>query len=524
MNLNILRAFALTLIIIAIKPFEFIASNIMVANNFNDLFYPLFASVGFSLILILIFFPLSYFLKKRYLIRIILFIGFVYYFQFYWIGTSNNITSVFSLTNKSSISKFISLFLIIIMSVALVYFCQKKKFFRFAFIISSFVLISQIMLSVINFSKDISILSDINQSRNKESSIKHHKNKTNVYYFILDGMTSIDYLNNASVDETKEYTDFVNKIEVFDFHHLSKSRSSYNITYLTLGSILNLDYFSNDIAYKDRFSFFPFMLHKKESPKLIKELNKIDYKFFYSGNSGWADCRPEKVQNIKCINKPFDSSFKKFFSNEMMIAFLRNSVIFRIQNTIIGLNDYQVDGIENFRSFLDESISPNQASFYFIHNLSPHPPYFDDNCIINFSIGKKNWGSIKSYHQSINCVLKELFMVIENIIYKDPDSIIVIQGDHGTEFNYDWYASPKTLNYDSLNERFSIFNAIKLPKDCDQPLSFQYDNVDTIKLVMACINRTNAVQPRNKSFAGVYWGNNEFGYLTEVTKELKTED
>jgi len=115
-------------------------------------------------------------------------------------------------------------------------------------------------------------------------------------------------------------------------------------------------------------------------------------------------------------------------------------------------------------------------------------------------------------------------MVIENIIYKDPDSIIVIQGDHGTEFNYDWYASPKTLNYDSLNERFAIFNAIKLPKDCDQPLSFQYDNVDTIKLVMACINRTNAVQPRNKSFAGVYWGNNEFGYLTEVTKELKTKD
>ena len=523
MNLTLQRSLILITIIFAIKPFEFIASNIMVSNNFIDLLYPLLFSIILIIILISIFYLCSFWLKREHLIRIILIMGFLFYFQFYWIGISDIFTSTFADSSKF-IGKYVSLFLIFLISIVIGLSCQNKKFLKYTFIITTLVLLSQIGLSITNFNKN-TIAENISPQSYDSGILTNEKiSKNNVYYIILDGMTSLDYLQTHSSINTIEYSNFIDNIEDINFHHLPESKSAYNITYLTLASILNLDYFPNDFFYSDRFSFFPFMLYEKNPPKLVKELAELDYKFFYSGNSGWANCRPEIIENAICLNKRHKNILKRYFSNESMVTFFRDSLIFRVQDIILGNKNLQIDGINNFYASIGDDISPNQSSFYFIHNLSPHPPYFDNSCVINLGSGKKEWGIIENYHQSINCVLKELFIVLEKINDKDPNGIVVIQGDHGTEFNYDWKKNPEILNYENLHERFSIFNAIKLPENCEKPMSLQYDNVDTIKLVMSCIYQTKAPEPKNKSYAGVYWGHEKFGYLTDVSKKLKEEN
>ncbi len=523
MNLTLQRSLILITIIFAIKPFEFIATNIMVSNNFIDLLYPLLFSIILIIILIPIFYLCSFWLKREYLIRIILFTGFLFYLQFFWIQISDIFTSVF-VDSSIFVAKYVSLFLIFLLSVSIGLLCEKKKFFKSTFIITTLVLISQIGISISNFNKNIFSDSTVSESYEYDILTDKKSSKNNVYYIILDGMTSLDYLEANSPINTIEYSNFIENIEEINFHHLSKSKSAYNITYLTLASILNLDHFPNNFFYSDRFSFFPFMLYEKNPPNLLKELNKLDYKFYYSGNSGWANCRPEMIENAICLNKRYENILKRYFSNESMIAFLRDSFIFRVQDTILENKNLQTDGINNFYNSIEDVISPNQSSFYFIHNLSPHPPYFDNSCTLNLGTGKKEWGMIENYHQSINCVLKELFTILEKINDEDPNAIVVIQGDHGTEFNYDWWENPELLNYENLHERFSIFNAIKLPENCEKPMSLQYDNVDTIKLVMSCIYQTKAPEPKNKSYAGVYWGHEKFGYLTDVSKKLKKEN
>ena len=111
MNLTLQRSLILITIIFPNKPIEFIHSNIMLSNNFIDLLYPLLFSIILIIILISIFYLCSFWLKREHLIRIILIMGFLFYFQFYWIGISDIFTSTFADSSKF-IGKYVSLFLI----------------------------------------------------------------------------------------------------------------------------------------------------------------------------------------------------------------------------------------------------------------------------------------------------------------------------------------------------------------------------------------------------------------------------
>jgi len=106
--------------------------------------------------------------------------------------------------------------------------------------------------------------------------------------------------------------------------------------------------------------------------------------------------------------------------------------------------------------------------------------------------------------------------LLDIINEQDPDAIVVIQGDHGTLFNYNWSINPLLHENSVLQDRFSIFNALKLPRYCDQPKSLKLGNVETIQIVMACLKNEKAKEPKNLS----YVGNRKFDQTTDVTDRL----
>ena len=52
--------------------------------------------------------------------------------------------------------------------------------------------------------------------------------------------------------------------------------------------------------------------------------------------------------------------------------------------------------------------------------------------------------------------------LLDIINEQDPDAIVVIQGDHGTIFNYDWGGNPLLIEKSVVQDLFSIFNALKV--------------------------------------------------------------
>jgi hypothetical protein len=529
-NIKNLNLFILSSLIFSIKPLEFLSSNIIIANFTQDLIFPILFHL-FIYTNFLIFFLLTLKFKKTFFDKIFLLIATLYYLQFFINDLNHYIDLVIPFDISNSFIQLISLFVIVIISFIfnILYFLSKNKslFILVAFIIC----ITQILLIIVkiiyNYGTEIDYQNNISTSVDEEYNKNEIKN-LNVYYVILDGLTSYNYFSKEIKTEHKRYKEFNSNLEKLNFRIFDNSFSSYNSTYLTLASIFEMKYFDENIIYNNRDNFFPNILYEEIPPNLILKLNEIGYEFLYSGNSE-IKCFVSK--NFTCIpnssnieSKNILSKFLFFTKNPGIQTFIRNSLINSILTRLSYFFDlvFDNDALDNFTFSVINDIKPDNKKFYFIHNLAPHPPYPDDDCVIKVNKSLVNWGTVDDYSKSITCVFNKTDAFINKILKKDPNAIIIIQADHGPNFNYDFSINPLLLNRHSLKEKFSIHNSIKLPPKCDFIETNSLGNVETINLIFNClVNKQINRNPLNSSFAGVFEDSDFFGKLLDVTSKLK---
>ena len=65
------------------------------------------------------------------------------------------------------------------------------------------------------------------------------------------------------------------------------------------------------------------------------------------------------------------------------------------------------------------------------------------------------------YLDQLKFVNKKIKEVVEIILKQNPNSVIIIQGDHGSAFNLGW----KNPSDNALRERMSILNSYYLPNN-----------------------------------------------------------
>ena len=68
----------------------------------------------------------------------------------------------------------------------------------------------------------------------------------------------------------------------------------------------------------------------------------------------------------------------------------------------------------------------------------------------------------------------------------DPDSLVIIQGDHGTNL------SDRTeLTFDRRLFRAKVFNAIYSPKECKDSVSLSNTTINSIRFALNCVFNSN---------------------------------
>jgi len=517
-------------LIFSIKPLEFLAINFSVANFSEDLIYPMIFHLVIYILYIILFLTFLNF-KSTLINKFFIFIAVVYYTQYFVLDLRDVLVSVVPIYLDQTALRIIAMVLIAIISIGFtkLFFSSTNKNI---FIFGSFLLcLTQIGILLINITNSIDDDLNYEFDEDKNKTVQYQNNKItgeNVYYIILDGLVSYEYFITASEIENNEFLNFNTFLEGHDFKIFEDSLSSYNITFLTLGSIFEMNYHDENLIYNNRDKFFPKFLYQDEPPRLIQSLNNIGYELIYSGNF-WAQCK--NSFNFSCANRiiNFDSlsTFERllyYTSNAGIQTLTSRSILGSVLGkitSIVGLKFYD-DGLENFLESGIDSIESNSKKFHFIHNESPHPPYPEKNCKIDHTKSFTGWISIEAYSASISCALDKTTAAIDRIIELDPSAIIVVQGDHGTSLNYDWMKNPQELSKEQLKERYSIYNSIRFPKKCNTSNSRSLGNVETINLVYDCISNKKETHISNKSYAAVYENNREFfGKLYEVTGNLK---
>ncbi len=343
----------------------------------------------------------------------------------------------------------------------------------------------------------------------------------NIYYVILDGMTSLNYMEKFSnISESEE----IKKLEELGLIYIKNSYSSYNMTPLTMASLVNTNYAAlpTDKKFKNYDKFFPNIIYKYKNfnNNIIENLNLNNKKFKYIQNS-WAknnsnlnydiliDERENKIIKIilpQILINFYNPSFFDGFVHKFAILFLGSN------KNILSDSYYQNDPIGRFLKYLEKNELNKTKTFYLIHQISPHRPYiFKPNC--DKALSKTDQTYINSY----KCNLKKIRLFTQILKRLDPGAIIVFQGDHGWKLDSE---IPFNKFYITKNQ-FKIFNAILLPERCSlNDEKDQFDNVKTINLILSCSSNTKYKKNKMRNFYSLYEDDKDnhkkFGKVYEI--------
>ncbi|MDC0056569.1 hypothetical protein OAJ74_00290 [Alphaproteobacteria bacterium] len=303
------------------------------------------------------------------------------------------------------------------------------------------------------------------------SIIKKNKiNDRNIYYIIMDSMMSLEFAAKINI---------INEIQIkknlqqLDLTYIDQSYASYDTSYLTLASIMEIDYpiTELDLPHRDTKNFFPLMMYQNEKSIPLPDLiNKLGSEFTWVGNIS-RPCLEWENQSWNCI---YSNYIKKF--RLLVRTIYYNTPLERLIFNIFTEGDNQASLY--YLKYAKKSKKNNNSKFVFIDQILPHSPY---NVTKHCSPRVENKNLYEGYKSNYQCALKVITDFITYISIEDPKAIIVIQGDHG-------HTIPEKIKTkkDKTLYRASIFNAIKAPAECFKKFGKPHSNVNTVRFVLNC--------------------------------------
>ena len=411
--------------------------------------------------------------------------------------------------SKRVLMAFTSLFLVITIVPSLRYLMNR--------ISAETVIHNEAMVSTDTAKLDLDTISSFDTN---QSSIVT-KPYPNVYFVIVDGMMSLEHASDLGiVDRQREQT----RLNSLGLTYVEKSLSAYNQSTFTISSIFELDYPQTPTMrpYINEDQFFPSKLILESAEKqmfeetsipLLYVLKKKKIRFIWEGNNG-VRCFPSEHIKWRCGSVDTENSIRlisklsqymyhvvPFYGASIGGVFLHHLLfiweVFRggdhddnprvpVQHSLVQfMNSF--DAITS-RVNYDSQLSPHLGGGYFafIHHFSPHAPFeVTETCD---GISNHFANDFMGYRANYRCALQEIEQFLEKINTVDPNSIIVIQGDHG------WGESGHT-NYHSEIEfteeqaesyNAEIFNAIKAPEACFERYGIPQSTVNSIRFVLNC--------------------------------------
>jgi hypothetical protein len=510
-------------------------------QNFNQLDVVLLfdTTIWFSSLILLNF--VIFCIKRD---KIIIFASCVYlFFKFEYIAK-------LSISNKHD-GEF-ALIIIILIIFLLYYFKEKlQNFLKYFFLVYFFILIPQIFFLDFEFLKSnhqyFNNYYDKNNNNTFQYFDKHElkdlNEKRNIYLVILDGMVSLEEFKNQhnsfNLIDTKQ---LLNEVELF---YIKDSKSVFPTSHLTFSSIANLKAIKTPDSekYSNRNDFFPAILLLPENhekyPKLIKALNQIEYSFKWIG-SAWADCNKYNIRfclgydeennsrNLKIdylLNYNI-STVNDFFLSQTPIK----SILFNLNYLILNNKKYfqwehkANDGIGKFLKAIKYfDFKKNKNYFFWIHHNSPHWPYvFNSDCSERIDDVSVN-NNFEGYKMAYLCNIKKIEIFMNYINKHDPTAIVILQGDHGFEFDPTGNLKNSGFTRENARKRLDHFNAVKINKKCKKFLSKNIGNINGVRLALSCAIDKTPRLIEEKNFIGFYENQEGYGQIYDF-QNFKLEE
>lgn len=332
--------------------------------------------------------------------------------------------------------------------------------------------------------------------------------KPNVYYMIVD-----EYGGTENLSRYYDYDnhEFLDKLREQGFNVSDTTKNTESIWTMTLvPNLLNMDYVVEDTsenksAYMDRSNLVEIFRGNGYQVNLIDHVNFV-------GTSGCRVLSPRQYP---------DSISKYLFRNSVLsqIPQLRRKMdqLLGLPNdfergktlqVLFGLMETATDYVEEGPTLTISYVQCPHYPFLFDAegNIKPQKPDFQDKSI---------------YLNQLRYVSSVLEQSVENILRKDPNSIIVIQSDHGARYPGQMLLYHGGPDYDPVLETPYMQNALDCVYVGGKALDIQgLSGINTWRTVLNAQFGTDfpmLEQPEGYTCYGKSWADNP-DWLEEVNR------
>ncbi len=438
-------------------------------------------------------------------------------------------------------------FILLFASLFFIYYLAKISNFRKCFVLLPIggcmvllinIITSPIMLTGKDSFESISKSGDLKDWSQSEFSLNvgQPKHSPNVYFIIVDSTLRNDAFKRFFDNQDKDYDDFLNYAKGQGFYVVKNAYSNFPVTATSIPSTLNMDFMAWDnLRGPEDIRKRTYSYNYKTVLQALRGYNAVTSAFkargykIYHTNNGFLPPSSCAGYEDECIAKK-----KKYLFSQQELSFIKMTPINYIMDKIAinyghttpndFIPDFRDDTIVYFHSFQPRDIpeympaKSDKPFFWFVHTMGMHNLAFDKNCnyFHPISAAGKNpaqcnkklyagCGLFEVYRQQLSCMFSQLRFAIDSIIERDPEAIIIVQGDHGSSINNNFRERPGNLWTESdIHEVFSILNIIRCPKDCQAML---YDNitpVNTFRVIFSYIDDKKYSLLPDVSYIAVY--------------------
>ena len=262
----------------------------------------------------------------------------------------------------------------------------------------------------------------------------------NIYFIICDA-----YPRSDALKEFFDYDDtpFLNQLRERGFYVADRSRSNYCLTLSSLGSTLNMKYLddpeSSEPAYVKKNHGL--LISLLQDNLVVRTLKAQGYEFVAIA-SGQFPTMMEGADRLIRPGAAYKSEYQQHFDGRTPARFVRPGAfnITEYQQSLIDMTPvrsimnrmgqlwwyqlvpFSLDTLVSLRS-------EGQPMFVFAHLLAPHRPHgydSDGKLVEEFLPYKEGWRAVTQFLNT------RLIEVVDEIQANEPNSIIIIQGDHGS--------------------------------------------------------------------------------------------
>ena len=352
-------------------------------------------------------------------------------------------------------------------------------------------------------------------------SISENQNLPDVYYLILD-----EYARNDALLDYHQFdnSEFTNYLENKGFHIAKDSFANYPMSIQSIPATMNMDYinFLADEIGNEVRNYKP--LNEKDyglypNNMVIKNFKEMGYDIITFNTFALH------LHDIPLSDQTFCHKTTFLLDNRLFDVLARTSIFgYYVERWNEGESRQVI--LCAFEKIVDVNKISDKPTFAWAHVMLPHPPWIFGPNGEEITPGKpllitdnpefrdSGWEPKRQYIEQVQFANKKTIEMIEKILQNNANSIIIIQGDHGTAWDVNWIEHSK----EDVWQRMRILNAIYFPDpDKRDQLTDDRTLVNTFRIVFNSYFDSNYEILENK----MYWGwNKKPYYFEDVTNYL----